>query len=178
MSDSTPIALRPILIPIVSDTFDAIIGWPFADQYISRLLRSDIPQRARFNRCRVWTYRDPQNRLVGFGTLNLCSDYKDLTGGLRHPYIPLLAVNPTLKSLGYGTSIVRHLIDEAVLISFSSQGTDICGVLFLDVYQSNAKAISLYNKNGFIQIGDEVPDPHENDQPYIIMAQSVTISSN
>src|SRR5438105_3664538 len=117
MAHGPPIPLTAVLIQLDSPEFEAISGWPFADRFVRRLLQDDIPQRVQFNNCTIWTYRDPDGRLVGFGTLDVCGDCREFTGGKPHLYIPLLAVNPTIKSLGYGTSIVHHLIDEAALLA-------------------------------------------------------------
>jgi ribosomal protein S18 acetylase RimI-like enzyme len=90
-----------------------------------------------------------------------------------HPYIPLLAVNPTLKSLGFGTSIVGHLIDEAAILSCQTGGY--YEVLFLDVYVANERAIRLYERCGFTILCDEpILDPLEGNEPYIVMAKRVS----
>ena len=174
MPDRTPIPLNPIQILLGSSDFEAISGWPFEDQFVSRLLRDDIPQRVRFNYGRIWIYRDPEQRLVGFSTIDVCTDYIAHTAGQPHPYIPLLAVNPTIKSLGYGASIVRHLIGEAALLAYKGGCYD---VLFLDVYTTNGKAIKVYRDCGFTQVGDEpIPDPQEGGKPYIVMAKRVSVA--
>jgi len=124
---------------------------------------------------RTWVYRDPENCLVGFGTIDVCDDYRDYTGDKPHPYIPLLAVNPTIQSLGYGTSIVRHLIGEAAILARHQCGVD--DVLFLDVYTDNVRAIRLYTNCGFATITtDPIPDPLENGAGYIIMARRVSVA--
>jgi len=85
----------------------------------------------------------------------------------------LLAVNPTITSLGYGTSIVRHLIDEAALLAFQGLCHD---VLFLDVYTSSVKAISVYSACGFVDITTEpILDTQEGGKTYIVMAKRVAI---
>src|SRR5205807_2731902 len=112
---------------------------------VSRILRDDMPQRIQFSEGRIWSYRDPEGRLVGFGTLDVSNHYSELTAGQTHPYIPLLAVNPTIKSLGYGTTIVRHLIAEAALMAI--RGT-CCDLLMLDVYTTSVKAIEVYTECG------------------------------
>jgi hypothetical protein len=99
MANGPPIPLTAVLIELNSPEFEAISGWPFADPFVRRLLRDDIPQRVQFGNCGIWTYRDPEGRLVGFGTLDVCGDCRDYAGGKFHPYIPLLAVNPAIKSL-------------------------------------------------------------------------------
>jgi GNAT superfamily N-acetyltransferase len=81
--------------------------------------------------------------------------------------------HPTAESRGYGTSIVRHLIDEAaVLASNAAASSD---VLFLDVYETNARAINLYAKCGFTQVAGPFADAQENGQSYIVMAKRVAV---
>jgi ribosomal protein S18 acetylase RimI-like enzyme len=168
MSDHPPVPLTPIPVGLDSPEFVEILGWFDGDNYIGRMLRADIPQRVWLRAGRIWIYRDPAARIVGFGTLDVCAEYSDFTEGQPHVYIPLLAVNPTITSLGYGTSIVRHLIGEAATLAGGFAGCQ--EALFLDVYESNEKAIKLYEKCGFIEVSDRPrPDPDENDWPYIIM---------
>ncbi len=65
MAHGSPIPLTSVLIGLNSREFEAISGWPFADPFVARLLRDDIPQRVQYGNCRIWTYRDPDGRLVG-----------------------------------------------------------------------------------------------------------------
>jgi ribosomal protein S18 acetylase RimI-like enzyme len=175
MADRIAVHLTPIPINLDSVEFAAICGWPFADSFVVRLLRDDIPQRVQFGNCRIWIYRDPGARLAGFGTLDVCDDYREFTGGRPHPYIPLLAVNPTVKSLGYGTSIVRHLIEEAALLA--CRPGECHDVLFLDVYTTSEKAISVYGACAFEQITESpIQDLQEGGKSYIVMAKRVSIS--
>ena len=175
MAHGPPIPLTAVLIGLESNEFQAISGWPFADPFVKRLLQEDIPQRVQFGNCSIWTYRDPDGSLVGFGTLDVCGDCRDFTGGKLHPYIPLLAINPTIKSRGYGTSIVRHLIDEAALLASRGLCHD---VLFLDVYTTNEKAIRVYTDCGFATVCPEpIPDPQEGGKTYIVMAKRISIAS-
>jgi GNAT superfamily N-acetyltransferase len=175
MAHGPPIPLTADLIELESNEFQAISGWPFADPFVKRLLQQDIPQRVQFGNCRIWTYRDPDGSLVGFGTLDMCGECGEFTGGKLHPYIPLLAINPTIKSRGYGTSIMRHLIDEATLLALSG----LCHhVLFLDVYTTNEKAISVYSECGFAMVSPEpIPDSQEGGKTYIVMAKRISIAS-
>ena len=174
MSDRTHVTLTPVLIELDSPEFEAICGWEFPESYVGRLLQNDIPRRVRFNRGRVWVYTDPGGQLVGFGTFDVCDEYLQYTAGQVHPYIPLLAVNRPFEGLGYGKSIVRHLIGEAALSCRSSNCHD---VLFLDVYTANKKAIGLYERCEFTIITDEpIPDPDEDGKPYIIMTRRVSTS--
>ena len=175
MAERIPIPLTPTPIALDHPDFQAISGWPYADPFVSRILRDDIPQRIRFGNSRIWTYRDPEGRLVGFGTLDVSDDFAELTDGEPHPYIPLLAVNPTIKSLGYGTTIVRHLIAEAVLMA--SRGT-CCDLLILDVYTTGVKAIEVYTDCGFVRVTNEpIPDLQESGKPYIVMGKRVSVAS-
>src|SRR3954470_12697364 len=96
MSDKPLIPLVAIPIQLNSPLFvQEICQWPFADSFVSRLLRDDVPQRVKFGKGRIWAYRNPENEIVGFGTIDVCLDYGDMTGNKPHPHIPLLAVNPS-----------------------------------------------------------------------------------
>jgi GNAT superfamily N-acetyltransferase len=172
MSDRIPVPLTPSLVRLDDAEFETIRGWPFADSYIGRMLHEDIPQRVRDWFCKIWIYRDPENQLAGFGTFHVGMDCSQYAGKVVHSYIPLLAVNPTIESRGYGTAIVRHLIGEAAILAYRSEG--LLDVLFLDVYAANTKAITVYQKCGFAILTDEpIPDPQENGKPYVIMARRV-----
>jgi ribosomal protein S18 acetylase RimI-like enzyme len=178
--DRTP--LTPIPTVPGRDEFQAILEWPFAQQpfyeeQVKRLLEIDIPQRVIYSSGRIWVYREPNGVVVGFGTLDLCKEYESLTDGKLHSYIPLLAVHPEFKGRGHGSSIVEHLIAEAVLISQSS--CDFSDRLFLDVFCANQTAISLYLKRGFEVLNEDspIPDPQENNEPYFIMAKNVAVAT-
>jgi ribosomal protein S18 acetylase RimI-like enzyme len=175
MAHGSPIPLTAVLIGHDSEEFQAISAWPFVDPFVKRLLQEDIPQRVQFGNCSIWTYRDPNGSLVGFGTLDVCGDCNEFTGGKLHPYIPLLAINPTIKSRGYGTSIVCHLIGEAALLACRGLCHE---VLFLDVYTTSEKAIRVYTECGFATVSPEpIPDPQEHGKTYIVMAKRISIAS-
>lgn len=174
MANGPPIPLTAVPISLDSPEYAAICGWPFTDPYVARLLSQDVPQRKVFGYCSIWTYREPGGSLVGFGTLDRSKDCAVYVNGNLHPYIPLLAVNPTIKSKGYGTSIVSHLIGEAALLASRRM---CCDVLFLDVYTTNLKAITLYKSLGFGEISPApIPDPDEDGKPFVIMGRRVSIS--
>ncbi len=174
MSDRTPIPLTPILIPHDSPEFREIRDWPFADPYIGRLLREDIPRHVILWDCQIWIYHDPDGQTVGFGTIDVCDDYYDFTRNQLHPYIPLLAVNPSMEGRGHGRWIVRDLIDKAGILA-RIEGCH--NVLYLDVYAENEKAIKLYEKCGFMKTKDEPRlDSREADKPYIIMFQQLFVT--
>ena len=82
MSKRTPIPLTPILIELDSPEFVEIRGWRFDDAYVGRRPQDDIPWRIRRGTCRIWIDRDPGGQLVGFGTIDVCNEFGDFTGGL------------------------------------------------------------------------------------------------
>lgn len=175
MANLTPIVLASVPLGLDDPSYSTISDWPFEDSFVKRLLHEDVPQRLVSGNCRIWIYRDPNRQIVGFGTLEVCDLYVDFTNGQVHPYIPLLAVNPTIKSLGYGTTILQHLTDEATLLASRPGCHD---VLFLDVYTTSEKAIKLYTASGFTTITpDPIPDPQEAGKHYVVMAKRVTIAS-
>jgi ribosomal protein S18 acetylase RimI-like enzyme len=173
MSDRTPIPLKPALTELDAPEFKTICEWTFADTYVGRLLRADIPQRIQFSSGKLWVYKDPNSQLVGFGTIDVCDEYGDYTNDQRHPYIPLIAVNPEFEGRGHGNSIVRHLIGEGAFIVRSHPGCH--DTLFLDVYEDNARAIRLYERCGFERLTVEL-DPREDNKPYIVMAKRLSIA--
>src|ERR1700722_14543555 len=117
MADHPPITLAPTLLGVDHAIFRAICLWSFPDDFVVRILRDDVPQRVKYGRGKIWAYLDKGRSIVGFGSIDVCTEYGDLTGNKPHPYIPLLAVNPDHQRRGYGGFIVRHLIGEAVLLT-------------------------------------------------------------
>ena len=145
--------LQPRQIRPRDPLFNQLLSWPFHEPYVGRLLRNDIPQRARNGNGRIWVYEDDLSKtIVGFGTIDVCPEYSKLTGGQFHPLIPLLAVHPLHEGRGYGGFIVDHLIGEAVLLARQPHA-GCCDLLFLDVYESNIRAVYLYEKRGFVREG-------------------------
>ncbi len=125
----------------------------------------------------MWAYSDADREIVGFGSIGVCSDYEVFTGNKPHPYIPLLAVNPRKQGRGYGRFIVGHLVGEAVRLA-RDPAAKCCDVLFLDVYASNRRAISLYEKNGFARISDDPFLDEIEGQPYLVMMRRVSIATS
>ena len=173
--DRPPILLAPTKIEAGGPEFDLIARWPYADSFVSRLLQTDIPRRARREQLEIWLFRDPHGQEVGFGTIDLADDHAGYSGGLAHPYIPPLAVNPTIPSRGYGSSIWQHLIGQAAVIRHRHA----CPAdLFLDVYVTSIKAIALDEKFSFVRVNsDPIPDSSEGNLPYNIMARRVVAIS-
>ncbi len=175
MPDRPDVPLAPVAIEVDSPEFAIISGWPYPDSFVTRMLRDDIPYRLLFNNGRLWVYRDRDEQLVGFGSLDISDDCSRWTNGRAHPYIPLLAVNPTIRSLGYGTSIVRHLTWEASCIAQNSRWDH--DALFLDVYTSSERAIRLYERCGFLKLTDlPIPDPVEAGKLYFVMAKHLSVA--
>src|SRR2546430_2445994 len=95
---SPPFSLTPIQVTPWSPEFHDLLTWPFPQQpfyqaQVLRLLGADIPFRIQHGNCRLIIYRDPNGNTVGFGTLDVCSDYQQFTSGRDHTYIPVLAVH-------------------------------------------------------------------------------------
>jgi ribosomal protein S18 acetylase RimI-like enzyme len=180
MAARTPIPISPFSIDPKSEELDAILNWPFPDQpfykaQIKRLLQDDIPQRVVFSNCQVWGYRDPEGKTVGFGTLDLCHEYKRFTNGKAHCYLPVLAVHPDFEGRGHGRSIVQHLILAAEL-ALTLRGPEHCSeYFFLDVYTANQRAISLYEKFKFGILSPPIQDPDENNETYVVMAKKLVV---
>src|SRR4051812_35819677 len=95
-----PSQLRPSTIRVDGPEYAQISGWPYRDSFVGRLLRDDIPRRVQNDDCVIWIYRNPDDQIVGFGTIVVGDEYRDYTGGLLHPYIPLLAVEPSSQGRG------------------------------------------------------------------------------
>jgi GNAT superfamily N-acetyltransferase len=174
MIERSPIPLSAVPIRLDSPEFGIVSSWPYADPFVSRMLQTDIPERFLSGDCQIWVYRDPDGQLVGFGVLDIEEYYKAYTSAKPHPYIVLLAVNPSIKSLGYGTVIVRHLIAEAAVLA--SDPIRCCSRLFLDVYVNNVKGMTLYAACGFVPVEDEpIPDPLEGGKLYSVMSRLVAV---
>jgi ribosomal protein S18 acetylase RimI-like enzyme len=90
--------------------------------------------------------------------------------GAQDIFIPLLGVNPTIKSLGYGTAIMGHLMSEAAVLCRTSGCSD---TVFLEVYTTSARAISLYSRCGFQQVTGEIFNEAEG-RHYFVMAKRVS----
>ena len=181
MSTPQPIALTPIQTEIGEPELQAILAWqfppsPFYEAQVVRLLRQDIPHRLAHGCCSIWAYRDPHGNVVGFGTLDVCSEYEQFVGGKHHTYIPVLAVNPAFQRRGHGRKIVEHLTAEAALACQSIP--TLSDLLFLDVYLANRGAVALYENCGFTPLNPTSPirDPGENDEPYLMMAKRVSVA--
>ncbi len=166
--------LRAVAIQLGGTEYDTILSWPYADQYVAKLLHVDIPRRIKFGDCQVWVYYNPDKQMVGFGVLDINDCYSDYTLSKPHPYIVLLAINPTIKSFGYGTSIVDHLIGAATVLA--ANPLRCCDRLFLDVYVDNDRGIDLYMRCGFVPVECEpIPDPLEAGKQYLVMSRSVAV---
>lgn len=176
MTVRPPIPLKPFPIKINGPDFGQILSWPWSadDGYVPRMFQYDIPQQVFQNKSTLWGYRDAAGVLCGFGSIYVASEYGTFTQQRPYPYIPLLAVKPNERSRGHGQFIVEHLVGEAVILAQQGQGC--CDIVFLDVYASNAKAIDLYKRCAFVQIGGTRFDSREN-QHYLIMARRLSANS-
>ena len=92
--------------------------------------------------------------LLGYGGMFLT---------LPEAQIANIAVAPEARRLGVGTMLVRALLAEA-----ASAGAQ---VVFLEVRESNAGAIALYEKEGFVRAGmrrNYYSNPTENGFIYVL----------
>lgn len=177
MSDHSVITLRAENVEFVSPEFESVASWPFEDDFVSRLLATDISQRMQYSNCRLWIYRNPDNEAIGFGTLEVSDYYSEYASGLRHTYISLLALKPNVGRRGYGTSIVRRLIAVAAKVPAADTLCDT--LLFLDVYSASTAAIRLYDKCGFNRLLDApLIDAQADGKPYYIMTKSLVDPSD
>jgi len=165
------IPLDPIAVIPHDPIFNALTTWPFKDEFVSRILINDIPIRAKFGLAQVWVYRDPQQNIVGFGTLDFCKECSQFTDGKPHGYIPLLAVHPEKLGRGHGKSILNHLVEEAACMVVRE--TELHHSVFLDVYESSTVAIRLYSRCGFVTLNGPILDP-ANGENFFVMAKRVS----
>lgn len=168
--------LIPTVVEITSPIFAAISQWQFEDEFVARILVDDIPQRVKYQNGTIWAYSNPDRTIVAFGTLCLCDDYTELTDGQPHTYIPLLAVHPDQRRLGYGAAVVDHLVSEAACI-VNAYSKSLHHAVFLDVYERSVAAIGLYQKCGFQTLGSETFVDPLNGERYWIMAKRVAPGS-
>jgi len=175
MADRNPIPLTPVEIQTAEAGYATLLAWVYPPEsaYVTRMLQDIIPGREKYGRCRTWVYVEPAGQVVGFGTLHMSDDWRAYCGELPHPYIPLLSVNPGIKSLGYGETILNHLVAEAATLVRTT--TDCSTRLFLDVYATNDRAISLYERNGFRHVATR-HDTDEGGAEYLILARSVAVA--
>jgi ribosomal protein S18 acetylase RimI-like enzyme len=166
------VSLTAIDVKLSDPVFNAMRMWPFKDEFVSRLLIDDIPQRVKYGSCKIWAYRDPQSTLVGFGTLDICTDCSEFTDSQPHTYIPLLAVHPEMQGRGHGKSIVHHLVEEAACIVASSPDR-LHHAIFLDVYEESIPAIRLYAGCNFVTLNGPLVDD-VNGKTFFVMAKRVT----
>ena len=177
MSDKPAIPLNPIPVnldhPFIKDQ---IINWLFSasDSYVLRLLKHDIYRRVMIRKTgKLWVYLDPEQYVVGFGSLDVCRDHRVVTGNKLHTLIPLLAVNPAKQRRGHGTAIVKHLISEAERVVFQSKGS--ChDTLFLEVYADNKDGIELYSRRGFSYLSDSPAFDKKENRHYFVMIRKLS----
>lgn len=87
--------------------------------------------------CQIWGY-DQGGQLAGFVVFSLNPP------GESHLFN--LCVAPSFRRSGIGTKLLHHTLSEAVAAQ--------AAVMFLEVRRSNAAAIALYTREGFVRIGE------------------------
>ena len=105
--------LTPIPVQPGDPVFRVVAAWSFDEEFVVRVLTRDVTLRVLFGRGQLWAYLDAERNIVGFGTLDICRDCAALADGRQHAYVPLLAVNPSMRGRGYGGAILAHLVHEA-----------------------------------------------------------------
>jgi ribosomal protein S18 acetylase RimI-like enzyme len=111
--------------------------------------------------------------VVGFGALSVCDEYRELTGGKFHTYIPLLAVHRERRGLGHGKAIVEHLVREAACLAAVVPPDAMHDAVFLDVYEESAAAFGLHEACGFQALGSSAFIDPLNGKGYYVMARRV-----
>lgn len=184
MDDQTqaPIPLTPRVLSLPEVVH--LASWPFSqDEFyvrqVQRSLRTTIPLRMeRGGWIVAFGYDDPSlssaDQLIGFGIIELLTEYPHLTEGKHHFYVPLLGVRPGIKSKKYGSRILNHLTQFAAQ-QMQYYSDSVANHLFLDVYVANTRAIDCYTELGFVAIDKDHPisDPAEDGEPYIVMAKKL-----
>lgn len=84
-----------------------------------------------------WVLLDRADALIGYAVLAMAA-------GEAH--VLNVCVAPERQHRGYGTVLMRHLLDIA--------RAGAIGTIFLEVRRSNAVAIALYSRLGFRRIGE------------------------
>lgn len=88
---------------------------------------------------------------------NVVAGYIGMNTVLDEGYIFNVAVDNQFRKLGIGTTLIKSLVDYAKSNNFY--------LLTLEVRESNAAAISLYSKFGFVKVGERknyYSSPQEN----------------
>ncbi|MGL6073011.1 MAG: GNAT family N-acetyltransferase [Fimbriiglobus sp.] len=160
---------RPIRVDSIE--YQEISAWihPESNAFVNNYLRENIPRRENDDGCKIWIYVCAENDIVGFGTLVFGDEFPKYSAGFPHFYIPLLSVHPQMQGKGIGKQILTHLIETATAESLLNPSC--YHSLFLDVYQTSLAAIGMYQKFGFVQIGEAVADDGDINGPYLIMAR-------
>src|SRR5437868_2361023 len=124
MSALPPRILQCRHVILQSVEHQQIQSWKYPDKpfYVAQMrqfILKDIPQLTRLAESALFAYVDPADSLdlvVGFGILRFDRSYSDIVDEVicpEHLYIPALSVNPEIKSKGYGTAIVKDLVQKA-----------------------------------------------------------------
>ncbi len=101
------------------------------------------------------------------GQLVASAEIEVLSGDERHVGVLGVAVRFSFRGVGLGSEMIRTLVDQASLLGLK--------VLMLDVFATNLRAIHVYEKMGFKQVG-RIPMKHFRKDAYIdeiIMAKII-----
>ncbi len=98
---------------------------------------SAFQEIAKQDNCKIYVVFDMQlSKIVAYSVLYHAADQGDLAN---------IAVDPRYRRWGIGSALLRHTVQKAADFGVNE--------LFLEVRASNAPAIGLYEKAGFIKIG-------------------------
>lgn len=103
----------------------------FCDPWSERSIASELA-----NDLSVWLVALDDSMVVGYVGSQTCSGETDMMN---------LAVHPNYRRRGIGEALIERLIPQ-----LKNRGS---GSLTLEVRQSNAGAIALYTKLGFLEVG-------------------------
>lgn len=92
------------------------------------------------------------------GKLVASSDIDVLSGDQKHVGVLGIVVKSGFRDLGIGTEMMKTLVEQAATMGLK--------VLTLQVFATNARAVHVYEKAGFVQTG-RVPMKHFREGQYI-----------
>ena len=103
----------------------------FRDPWSENSIRSELN-----NKLALWLVAEEDDRVAGYVGSQTCGDETDMMN---------VAVHPDFRRSGFGQTLINALVEELIRIG------SCC--LTLEVRDSNAPAIALYEKLGFAEIG-------------------------
>ena len=103
----------------------------FSDPWSEKSVASELN-----NKLALWLVAEEENRVAGYIGSQTCGDESDVMN---------VAVHPDFRRRGIAEALVKDLVDQLKAIGSRC--------LTLEVRASNAPAIALYEKMGFVEVG-------------------------